>query len=141
MQNIANIFANNSAHLQELTFWWEKSNDSLSEPETSGENSSSVRIKILNETEDLDDISCHVSNEVGESDPCMVEVNLSLLVSRRKQQELVTIIIIAAAVCGTLLVISIITCLYCYKKSKTNKGENSISAMFHLVLVCHLLTN
>ena len=89
---------------------------------------------------DLDDLSCHVSNSIGESEPCAVDINLSLMVSKRNFEELLTIIIIVGAVLATLVIISVITCCYCRKK-KSNKGEHSISALRESVSPCHFQTN
>lgn len=124
---------------QDLTFWWEQANETYSEPASSAQHS--LRIKISNETQskqltsqtflvtpvftaDFDDLTCHVSNSVGESDPCSVDVILPLTVSRIEQEELMMIIIISAAVVAVLLLASIVTCVYCVKKSAANKGED-----------------
>ena len=73
---------------------------------------------------DFDDLTCHVSNSVGESDPCSADVILPLTVSRIEQEELMMIIIISAVVVAILLLASIVTCVYCVKKSAANKGED-----------------
>ena len=127
--------------VQDLTFWWEQANETYSEPSASSAQHT-LRIKISNETQskqkasqtflvtpvftdaDFDDLTCHVSNSVGESDPCSVDVILPLTVSRIEQEELMMIIIISAVVVAILLLASIVTCVYCVKKSAANKGED-----------------
>ena len=71
-------------------------------------------------------MTCHVSNSVGLSEPCSVDVILPLTVSRIKQEELLMIIIISAVAVAILLLASIATCIYCFKKSAANKGDENL---------------
>ena len=73
---------------------------------------------------DFDDLTCHVTNSIGESEPCPAEVSLPLTVARIEPEELLIIIIICAVVVAILLLASVATCFYCHKKSAANKGEN-----------------
>merc|ERR1712032_1424615 len=110
-----------SGYPNDLLFWWEQANETYGEPSSSLQHT--VRIKISNESQYFDDMTCHVSNSVGLSEPCSVDVSLPLTVSRIKQEELLMIIIITAVTVAILLLASIATCIYCFKKSAANKEK------------------
>ena len=55
-----------------------------------------------------------------------MDVILPLTVSRIKQEELLMIIIISAVAVAILLLASIATCVYCFKKSAANKGDENL---------------
>ena len=72
-----------------------------------------------------------------------MDIVLPLTVKRIDQEELMMIIIISAVVVAILLLASIVTCVYCVKKSAANKGENSTRRGKDIksYSVCHFETN
>jgi len=119
-----------NANPNDLTFWWEKQNNTF-EGQTSDDNiESEVRVKILNES--LGDYYCHVNNSLGEGEACVLELTDIILTKGLSEDELIIVITIAAAVLALLLVISLLVCFYCGKKGKgekvqSSKGKNSKS--------------
>jgi len=110
-----------NANPNDLTFWWEKQNDTLAD-ETSDETKSEVTLKLSNEI--LGEYNCHVSNSIGEGEACMLELTEVILTKGLSEDELIIIVAVAAGVLALVLVISILVCVYCGKKGKGEKGEN-----------------
>eukprot|EP00090_Calanus_glacialis_P045715 TRINITY_DN8668_c0_g1_i1.p1 TRINITY_DN8668_c0_g1~~TRINITY_DN8668_c0_g1_i1.p1 ORF type:complete len:1080 (-),score=259.44 TRINITY_DN8668_c0_g1_i1:89-3328(-) len=110
-----------NANPNDLTFWWEKQNDTLAD-ETSDETKSEVTLKLLNEI--LGEYNCHVSNSIGEGEACMLELTEVILTKGLSEDELIIIVAVAAGVLALVLVSSILVCVYCGKKGKGEKGEN-----------------
>jgi len=108
-----------SAFPNDLVFSWQKANES-----SLAENTELLKVKLSNETNELDEYFCIVSNTVGQSSPCSTQVNLPLLVTKMEPKELLMIIIICSAVVALLLLVALATCYYCYKKGGTNKDQN-----------------
>jgi len=106
-----------NANPNDMTFWWEKHNDTLVGK------SAEVRLKLLNES--LGEYYCHVNNSIGESEACVLELTEVILTKGLSEDELIIIVAVAAGVLALLLVLSILVCVYCGKKGKGEKVESA----------------
>lgn len=112
-----------SANPNDLTFWWDKGNESYVGDSEEAEGTSSLRIKIQNES--LGDYICYVNNSVGESDPCSIQTQDILLKKEVSEQELVLIIAVVSTVLVLLLLLALATCYYLYRKgNKANVNSD-----------------
>jgi len=110
------------ANPTDLTFRWEKYNETLKEEE-SEEAESEISLKLLNES--LGEYFCHVSNSLGEGEACVLEITDVLLTKGLTEEELIIIVAVAAAILALLFVLAIILCIYCARRGKEEKYEKT----------------
>lgn len=106
------------ANPNELTFWWEKQNETLIGQDKE------VRLRLENET--LGKYYCYVNNTIGE-EACVLELTEVILTKGLSENELIIIVAVAAAILALLLIISILVCVYCCRKGKAEKVESGRS--------------
>jgi len=107
------------ANPKDVKFLWEKNNLNFSGLDDDFTLQSEVRVKIMNES--VGTYFCHVSNDVGQGEPCQIDLTMDMMTYWLTEEVTVILIAVAGSVIVLLIIIIITACLYCREK-KENKG-------------------
>jgi len=107
------------ANPEDVTFLWEKNNLNFSGRDDDFTLKSEVRVKIMNES--VGTYYCHVSNDLGQGEPCQIDLTMDMMTYWLTEEVTVILIAVAGSVIVLLIIIIITACLYCREK-KENKG-------------------
>ena len=68
---------------------------------------------------------CHVSNDLGQGEPCQIDLTMDMMTYWLTEEVTVILIAVAGSVIVLLIIIIITACLYCREK-KENKGTGKM---------------
>merc|ERR1711892_1100219 len=111
---------------EEMLFWWSRDDTHTFEGLASDiQSQSKISLNLGNQTHG--NYSCHVSNSVGESEPCSLEITDNFIEKVGQENRLFLIIIIIAAVIGVLFITSVIAGIIYLKSKSQPKGTSETS--------------
>merc|ERR1711892_291476 len=111
---------------EDLLFWWSRDDTVTFEGQASDiQSQSKISLNLGNQTHG--NYSCHVSNSVGESEPCSLEITDNFIEKVGQENRLFLIIIIIAAVIGVLFITSVIAGIIYFKSKSQPKGTSEPS--------------
>jgi len=107
------------ANPKDVKFVWKKSNQTFHADTAEDTLESEVRLKIMNESVGI--YYCHVTNGLGEGEPCMIDLTMEMMTYGLSEEVMVILIAVAGSLLVLLIIIIITACLYCGEK-RENKG-------------------